>query len=132
MKNQSILKIALTAFSLMLILSLSSFAQKTDCSNTTDDQIVASIYAKFMPKYDNQLGHVNVRIKDGVVTLEGWVTTKSAKKDMEKWAKSIKCVKSVVNKLGIGVGGGCGPGEKPCGTICIPEEEKCNIRTKSD
>lgn len=131
MKNQSVLRIALMAFSLVLMLSLSGFAQKTDCSITTGDQIVDSIYAKFKRKYESQLEHVNVRIKDGVVTLEGWVTTKSAKKDMEKWAKSIKCVKSVVNKLGVGVGGGCGPGEKPCGTICIPEEEKCNIRTKS-
>jgi hypothetical protein len=132
MTNKSILKITLLAFSLMLTFSLGTYAQKTDCSKTTDAMIVDAIYAKMKVKYEAQMSHVNVRIKDGVVTLEGWATTKGVKKDIEKFAKKTGCVKSVVSNLTIGVGGGCGPGTKPCGDICIPTNEPCNIRVKGD
>jgi BON domain len=127
MTNKSIVRMALLAFSLMLTFNLGTYAQKTDCSKTTDDQIVSSIYAKIKVKYEAQMDHINVRITDGVVTLEGWATTKSVKKDIEKYAKKTGCVKSVLNMLTIGIGGGCGPGEKPCGGICIPSSAKCNI-----
>ena len=134
MTNKSILKFTLLAFSLMLMCSLGTFAQKVDCSKTTDAMIVDAAYAKMQPKYGMQMDHINVRSKGGVVTVEGWATTKGAKKDIGKLAKSaVKgCVKSVTNNLAIGVGGGCGPGTKPCGSICIPVEEECNIRTKGD
>lgn len=133
MTTKSILKITLLAFSLMLTCSLGTYAQKTDCSKTTDAMIVDAIYAKMKVKYEAQTDHINVRSKAGVVTVEGWVTTKGAKKDIGKLAKNaVKggCVKSVTNNLTIGVGGGCGPGTKPCGSICIPIEEVCNIRTR--
>lgn len=117
----------------MLMCSSGTFAQKTDCSKTTDAMIVDAIYAKMKVKYEAQMGHVNVRSKARVVTLEGWATTKGIKKDIEKLAKKVGCVKQpVVNNLTIGVGGGCGPGSKPCGSICIPIEEECNIRTKGN
>lgn len=125
---KSMVKMALLAFSLMLAFSLGTYAQKTDCSKTTDPQIVDAIYAKIKVKYEAQMSHINVRSKDGAVTVEGWATTKGVKKDIEKFTKKTNCVKSVVNNLSIGVGGGCGPGSKPCGSICIPIDEECNVR----
>jgi len=77
------------------------------------------------------MNHINVRSTDRVVTVEGWVTTKKIKGEIDKIVKKIKCVKTknVINILTIGVGGGCGLGTKPCGTICIPKGETCNIGT---
>lgn len=127
MKTKSVIKIALAVFSLILISNLGVSAQKTDCSKTTDADIVKAIYDKMKEKYDDQIIHINVRSKDGAVTIEGWTTTKKASKEIEKIAKKIKCVKSVANRLSIGISGGCGPGQKKCGAICIPVEETCNI-----
>ncbi|MEQ1765412.1 MAG: BON domain-containing protein [Pyrinomonadaceae bacterium] len=127
MANRSILRIGFM-LSMVMIFSLAVSAQATDCSATTDDALVASIMAKIKVKYASQMNHINVRSKDKVVTLEGWVTTKRIKGEIEKIAKNTPCVnKKVNNIMTIGVGGGCGPGTKPCGTICIPEDEKCNI-----
>ncbi len=120
------------AFSLLLAFNLGIHAQKTDCSKTTDAEIVDAIYAKIKVKYEAQVAHINVRIKDGVVTLEGWATTKGIKKEIEKFARKTDCVKTVLNNLTIGVSGGCGPGQKQCGDICIGSTETCNIRTKGN
>ena len=114
-------------FSMLLIFSAGAYSQtKPDCSTVTDAQIVKQIYDKIMAKYASQVSHINVRSKDKVVTLEGWVTTKSIKKEIEKWAKKISCVKKVVNTLGTKPTG-CGPGQKQCGETCIPEKETCNL-----
>ena len=117
------------AFSLMLMCSLGAKAQ--DCCQMTDAELVDFVYAKLKPKYADQLNHVNIRIKDRVVTVEGWVAKDKMKIDIEKILRKIKCLKSVTNTLKIGVGGGCPPGTKPCGDTCIPEAETCNIRTKN-
>ena len=130
MTNKSMVKMAFLAFSLMLTFSFGTYAQKTDCSKTTDTETVDTIYNKIKVKYETQMSHINVTINDGVVTLEGWTTTKGVKKEIEKFARKTSCVKSVVSNLTIGVGGGCGPGQKPCGDICIPSAQVCNIRTK--
>ena len=121
------MKIILMAFSLILAFNFSAFAQKTDCTKTTDDEIIAAIYNKIKVKYADQIKHINIRAKDGVVTIEGWVTTEKIKKEIGKYAKKIKCVKQVINDLVLGKSGGCGPGQKECGEICISEKETCNI-----
>lgn len=129
MKTNGILKLALATVVVVLLAGISASAQKTDCAAKTDEQIVKEIYAKISEKYDDQIIHINVRSKDGVVTLEGWGTTKKVVKDIVKMAKKIKCVKKVENLLTIGIGGGCAPGMKKCGAICIPDTEICNICT---
>jgi BON domain len=130
MTYKSIMKMALMVFSFTLLFSIESFAQ--DCSKMTDDQIVQAIYDKIKVKYPDRMQRINVRIKDKVVTIEGWVTSTKAKKEIEGYATKIKCVKKgkfkVENKLGTSIPGGCTPGTKPCGSICIPEGERCNIR----
>lgn len=121
------LSILVFAFATTLVMTVSASAQKVDCNNMTDDQIVLSAMTSMKVKYASQMEHINVRSLDRVVTIEGWATTKKVKGDIEKLVKKTACVKKVVNKLTIGVGGGCGPGTKACGTICIPIEETCNI-----
>ena len=132
MTYKSIVKIALMLFSLMLLFSIESFAQKVDCSKMTDDQIIQAIYDKIQVKYPDRMKRINVRIEYKVITIEGWVTSKKARKEIEGYAKKINCVKKgkfkVVNNLGTQIPGGCTPGTKPCGSICIPEDERCNIR----
>ena len=122
-------KMALAIFGLLLTLNTGASAQKVDCSKMTDADIVKSIYDKIAVKYEAQIIHINVTITDGVVKLDGWATTKNVRKDIKKYAKKMKCVKKVTNNLTIGVGGGCGPGSKTCGGICIPSTDTCNICT---
>ena len=125
MRNK--IKLLFAVFSVSLALCASASAQKPDCTKVSDADLVKSVYAKIKTKYAAQVRHINVRAASGVVTIEGWVTTKSVKKEIEKWAKKVSCVKKVVNTLTIGVGGGCGPGMKQCGDICIPIKDACNI-----
>ena len=132
MKHKSIVKLTLAALTLVLFSSLAATAQKkTDCTKTTDADIVKAIYdqMKKKPDYEKQILHINVTSKDGVVTLDGWATTAKIKKAIEKIANKIKCVKQVVSKLELSAGVGCGPGQKKCGDICIGLEETCNICT---
>jgi hypothetical protein len=131
MKKQTIIKLTLAIFSLILFSNVAATAQKkNDCAQTTDDEIVKAIYDKMKKKskYDKQIIHVNVTSKDGVVKLEGWATTEKIKLEIEKLALKIKCVKKVVNNLG-NAPLGCGPGQKKCGGICIALEETCTICT---
>jgi len=141
MTTKSNCKTLVAVFSLILIFSIGALAQmssdnsgnnrnkKPDCTQVTEADTVKAIYDKIKTKYAGQMSHINVRIKDNIVTLEGWVTTKGVRKEIEKYAKKTSCVKKVVNNLTIGVGGGCGPGQKRCGDICIDADEKCNIVT---
>ncbi len=140
MTNKSNCKTLAAVFSLILIFSIGALARATvgdksendknkkpDCSKVSDADTVKAIYDKIRVKYEGQMKHINVRIKDNVLTLEGWATTKSVRKEIEKYAKKTNCVKQVVNNLTIGVSGGCGQGQKVCGDICIGVKESCNI-----
>lgn len=127
MRYKSILRWSVMIFAAIAAFNFGVYAQKTDCSQKTEKEIVLAVYEKIKVKYADQIRHVNVRFKDSVLTLEGWVTTKSARKDIEKIAKKTECVKRVVNDLTVGKGGGCGPGQKECGGICISEKEAYNV-----
>ncbi len=125
------IKLTLAIFAFVLLGSLNVSAQKkTDCSVTTDEQIVKAVYDRIKTKkYADQIIHINVTATGGAVTLVGWATTEKYMKQIEKLVSKTKCVKSVTNKLTIGVGGGCGPGTKTCGGICIATTDSCNICT---
>lgn len=120
------------AFSLILVCSFGTYAQKTDCTQTTDAQITEAANAAIKVKYEAQLTHISVQVKDKIVTITGWVTTKNIRKDIEKIVKKIACVKKVVNKLTIGLGGGCPDGTKPCNGTCIPNSEDCSAKGKGN
>lgn len=126
--NKSIIKMGLIAIAFLFLFSLSSYAQ--DCSKTTDAEIVSAIYDKIEAKYPALMKKINVRIDKGVVTLEGWVNLDEVKKDIKKLAKQVKCVKKIKNDLKVGIGTGCGPGQKACGDICIGTTQTCNVRGK--
>jgi hypothetical protein len=127
MKHKSILKWSLMVFATVLAFNFGVYAQKIDCSQKTEKDIVMAVYEKIKIKHANQVNHINVRYKDGVLTLEGWATTKSVRKEIEKLAKKTGCVTKVVNDLTIGKSGGCSAGQKECGGICISEKESCSI-----
>jgi osmotically-inducible protein OsmY len=130
MKTNKIKMILMAVFAILLATAVDVSAQKkTDCTTPDDEAIVKAIYAKISKKYDDQVIHINVRSKNGEVTIEGWATTKKILKDIGKMAKKVSCVKKVENKLTEGISGGCGPGLKKCGAICIPQEDVCNICT---
>lgn len=104
-------------------------APRVDCSAATDADIVKEIQDKLKadPAFKDQLKQINVSSKNRIVTLNGWVKGDKAKLAVGKYARSAKCVKSVVNKLATRLKVGCSPGQKPCGDICIDEKADCNI-----
>lgn len=112
----------------VLLFSAAAFAQRIDCTKRTDAEIVSSVYQNIKVKSSSEMAHVNVTSNNGVVTIRGYATTKSAKKAIENAAKKTACVKRVVSHLTVGSSGGCGPGQKPCGEICIPIDETCTIQ----
>ncbi len=127
MKFKSNFRIMLMVFAFVLAGNLGIYGQKTDCSQKTANEIVIAIYDKVKVKYADQISHVNIRINAGTVTIEGWVNSKKAKKEIEKLAKKSDCVMKVVNDLTVGKGGGCGPGTRECGGTCISEKSACNV-----
>ena len=142
MLNQSISKRAIIVLSLASLLLIGALAAqgdkrpakpakptKPDCSTVTDADIVKAIQEKIKadPQFKDQLKQINISSKGNVVTLDGWVKGPAAKTAAGKYAKAVQCVKKVVNKLGTRLKVGCGPGEKPCGDICIDAKADCNI-----
>ncbi len=133
MKYRLVIKMAFLMLFFITAFSLNAVAQRTDCSKTTDQQIVDAAYAKLeKSKFKEQLNHVNIRSKDGVVTIEGFAVKDKDSVGIENIVKKIKCVKSIVNDLKIGATGGCPDGTKPCGDTCIGSAETCNIRTRGN
>jgi BON domain len=126
MLNKSIIKMGLMVIVMMFAFNLSNYAQ--DCTKTSEEEIISAIYGKIEAKYPTLMNKINVRIDNGVVTLEGWVNLKEVKKDIQKLAKTIPCVKKIKNELKVGIATGCGSNQKRCGDICIGLNEKCNIK----
>ncbi|HRH42443.1 MAG TPA: BON domain-containing protein [Pyrinomonadaceae bacterium] len=127
LKKLSILKITLAVLFLVATGSLNISAKTDDCTKTTDADLVKAVMKKIGGKFKKQMNHINVHVENGVVTLEGWAVTEKDKAKITELAQKVKCIKSVVNNLAIGSGGGCGAGTKPCGDICIPSNQTCNI-----
>jgi osmotically-inducible protein OsmY len=145
MSNQSISKKVIVLLPLAFFLLVGVFAAqsdkkaakpappKVDCSAVTDADIVKTIQDKIKanPKFKKQLNLINVSSKDKAVILNGRVINKAAIATIGKYATSTKCVQSVKNGIGLGanrpVSASCGPGQKPCGDICIAEKADCNI-----
>lgn len=65
----------------------------------SDDEIYDKVRLKLASDRDVRGGHIDVEVKDGVVTLRGQVHDDRAKKKAEKLAKKEKGVKKVVNEL---------------------------------
>lgn len=117
-----------TAFVVLFWSTGAAFAQ-TDCSKTTDAEIVAAIKAQFEADAEikDQMQHVNISVKKRVVTLEGWLDGKKLIAKAVALAKKTNCVKRVKSRLKENGGGSCGPGQRPCGGICIDRQSECTI-----
>ncbi len=139
MSKLHFIRSAIFIFTLLVCFILTSFksispahmtvmaATQNACVSVTKEQLVKSIYDKIKVKYEGQRTHINVSVKDNVVTLDGWATTKQVSKMIVRYARITKCVKSVVNNLSIGVGAGCTRQQIKCGDICIGSDRDCNI-----
>ncbi|HRI02377.1 MAG TPA: BON domain-containing protein [Pyrinomonadaceae bacterium] len=122
----------------LIALSSPAFGQ---CEKNADSQIVAAIYADI--KADKglaaQISHINVISTSGAVKLQGWADDQSSYDKVNDIALKTTCVKLVnVNsfaetppaagdRMRSGGGVGCASGTKPCGDICIPEGDACNL-----
>lgn len=133
----------------LLLMAVSAYERPAyaQCESVTDAQLVEEIYAKFKAHGDlaGQLSHINVISINRVIKLQGWTDSKGDYKDAFNIVVSTKCVVMINvqlfrdsppaegDSLKSGAGG-CQAGTKPCGDICIPEGDTCNIsgRTKND
>ena len=127
MTSKTVIKSILSMFGLILAFNFSVFAQKADSSKINDTNIVVAIYETIKVKYNSQIEHINVSVDNGIVTIEGWATTKKIKNEIGKYAKKANGVEKVLNKLTVGVSTGCAPGMKECGGACISEKSACNV-----
>jgi osmotically-inducible protein OsmY len=105
-------------------------AAQTPCTATTDAQLVAAIQEKIKAdhRFDDQWRHINVSLRNRIVTLRGWAMGSQQVRDLIRLARTTRCVRRVVNKLRpFRSNLGCMPGQKRCGDLCIDMSETCNL-----
>lgn len=115
-----------------------------DCTSTTDAQLVTTVVDKI--KADKVLGpqisHIVVGSVNRFVKLQGWTDSKNDYERLNELVGKIACVAAInVNRLEESPpaansplrrqGGGCGPGMKACGDVCIPESDSCSDEARS-
>ena len=141
-------RIRLTAVSVLAVALVifaaadTGFAQK--CESKTDAEIVAEIYSDIDRDGDlsKQKSHINVVSVNQVVKLQGWTDNQNDYDDLVELVARVSCVRMInVNLLretppppgdSFYSAGGCQKGTKPCGDVCIPEGDSCNITGGSD
>ena len=128
MKKSTVQMMLATAFIALFLSASAAFAQ-TDCSKTTDAELVQAIKQQFEADTEikDQMRHINVSIKNRRVTLEGWLDGKAVINRAIAIVKKTECVRSVASRLKMRGGGSCGPGQRPCGDICIDRRSSCTI-----
>jgi osmotically-inducible protein OsmY len=102
-------------------------AAQTNCSRTTGADLVKAVRKNLSAEFKQQMNHVNISVKNRTVKLEGWLSGKASVTRAFAIAKRTRCLKTVVSKLKTRGGGNCGPGQKPCGDICIDKGSECTI-----
>jgi osmotically-inducible protein OsmY len=101
-----------------------------DCAKISDRRLARDFKRQVRAdrQFDDQRRHINVSIRDRVVTLEGRVSGADASATLEKYARELGCVTKVDIRLTTQtLVGGCAPGQKLCGDICIDRTSQCNI-----
>lgn len=142
MITRSISRLALTLCCFAFIITICALARPVmaQCSQMTDAQIVADIYGKINAESGlaSQVSHINVvgAASLAAVKLQGWTNNQSDFDKVKDIALSLKCLKVNVNGFEPAPPatdspqrsiGGCAPGTKPCGDVCIPDGDPCNI-----
>ena len=84
-----------------LVLLLSAFLMLAPAwaQHSNDDKMYDQVRLKLAGDPDVKGANLQVDVKDGVVTLNGSVTTERGKTKAERLTKKVKGVKSVVNSL---------------------------------
>jgi osmotically-inducible protein OsmY len=136
-------RIVATAFALALLLSFNASAAnevnkeegeettgaQKSCSKITNQELTKTIKERLADNADIKasMNHLNVSVKNRVVKLEGWLDEELIPKAVAI-VNGTPCVKKkAINKLKTRGGGSCGPGQKPCGDICIDKDSTCTI-----
>ncbi|MEQ1921006.1 MAG: BON domain-containing protein [Pyrinomonadaceae bacterium] len=127
----------LFTFVFLLTVTTVAFGQ---CDKNPDSQIVADIYAgiKGDKGLASQISHINVISTNGAVKLQGWANDQSSYDNVNEIALNTNCVRLVnardFRQTPPAAGdsfrsgpAGCAAGTKPCGDICIPEGDACNL-----
>ncbi len=83
------------AFCLLIFSAGAGWAQ----SSTADDRIYDQVRLKLASHPDVKGGAIEVKVNDGVVTLQGSVRTQKAHNKAESLTHKIKGVKKVINEL---------------------------------
>ena len=124
-------------FVFLLTITTVAFGQ---CEKNADSQIVAEIYSNI--KADKglaaQITHINVISTSGAVKLQGWANDESSFDKVSDIALNTACVRLVNDQAFLKTPpptgdslrsgpAGCASGTKPCGDICIPEGDACNL-----
>lgn len=137
---RSVPRLLLTLSTLAFIMSIGAVARPVmaQCETVTDQQLVATIYGKI--KADKalaaQIPHINIVAVNAAVKFRGWANSKKDYNRIQGFALNTACVR-VVNveyfaEVPPATGNarmaeGCASGTKPCGDLCIPEADVCNI-----
>jgi hypothetical protein len=129
---------------LVFILALSAYQHPAFGQTCTDDQIVANVNKQLAADKGlaTQMSHINVVSVNGAVKLEGWTNAKSDYDRVVSIVSGTACVKLInvnlfepvpppSNSTLRSAGGSCATGTKPCGDVCIPEGDSCNIGPKT-
>lgn len=142
--RKQIQRTALLAAVSFAFLAAAGQASAQDCTATTDDQLVNTILDKIKDDsvLSKQSSHIVVGSVNRFVKLQGWTDTKRDYERLFDLVSKTACVAAInVNRfeetpppadspLRPQTEGGCGPGMKPCGDVCIPEGDACGMRTK--
>lgn len=107
MNRKLMINICLAMFSMLLVFNVGMYAQETNCSDLTDEQIAEAITDNIGEKYPDIKESISVNIENGMAMLDGYAPTKSVRKDIKKIAKSYqketKCIKKVKSIVKVGV-----------------------------
>jgi hypothetical protein len=104
------------------------------CAGVSDEMISQLIYGQLaLAGFGNQLRQINITSKAHIVTLYGWAIPTAVRDKIIDIASKTPCVTSVEKSNFYDTEdnptrrapNGCGDGFKPCGDICIPNEEHC-------
>lgn len=145
--NRLILRRAVTCCAIALFAALSAtsrYAFAQTCSSITDEQIVTDINTQIASNKGlvQQMKHINVFAINAVAKLQGWADNQSDYDKVVDIVSNTRCVRLVnVNlfeekppppdsPLRLQAGG-CVSGTKPCGDVCIPVADACNIGPKT-
>jgi hypothetical protein len=151
MNRRSLLQITIGLAFIVFIASAFASNQAVkaqDCSKVTDEDILHGVEGRL--KADSKIGpqmeHINLWVTNRVVIFYGYTDNKGDDYRAQSIALKAACGGPVnINKLLDYVptpgndpynmlraaDGACASGTKPCGDICIPNGDTCNIKSRA-